>query len=145
MIWHPSFLSTGLRRLGSVSPIFQKPYLIGSMQFFHPGRYISFSALLQKLSTIQRYCSVIGNAAVMASFIPVSPSEQRIRISRTPRFFRLFRILSQYLLLSFSLITRVSTSFFPFALMPRITYAASFRSTPSSRTEKCTASMNTIG
>lgn len=31
-------LSTGLRRLSSVSPIFQKPYLIGAMQLFHPGQ-----------------------------------------------------------------------------------------------------------
>lgn len=74
--------------------------------------FATYFSVFLTIWTIQRCCSVIGNAAVMASFIPVSPSEQRFRISRTPRFFRLFRTLSQYLLLSFSPITRVSTSFF---------------------------------
>ena len=38
----------------------------------------------------------------MASLMPVSPSEQRMRISFTPRFFSSFSTESQYLELSFS-------------------------------------------
>ena len=94
---------------------------------------------------MQRCCSVFGNAVEIASLIPVNPSEQRMRMSWTPRFFRLFNTDNQYLLLSFSPTTILKTSFMPSSLIPRTTYAASFLITPSSRTEKCTASMKTIG
>lgn len=66
-----------------------------------------------------------------------------MRMSWTPRFFRLFNTDSKYLLLSFSPTTMLRTSFIPSSLIPSTTYAASFLITPSSRTEKCTASLHT--
>lgn len=47
-------------------------------------------------------CTVFGYAALMASFIPDSPSEQIIKISFTPRFFKSFNTPSQNLADSFS-------------------------------------------
>ena len=52
--------------------------------------------------TIQRWYSVLGKAAAIASLIPVRPSAQMINTSFTPRFFSSFRTESQYLELSFS-------------------------------------------
>ena len=40
------------------------------------------------ICTIQRCCSVAGNAVEIASLIPVSPSEQRIRMSPEPTVFQ---------------------------------------------------------
>ena len=74
--------------------------------------FATYFMVFLTICTMQRCCSVFGNAAVIASFIPVSPSEQRIRISCTPLFFRAFNTDSQYLLLSFSPITKDRTSFF---------------------------------
>ena len=95
--------------------------------------------------TMQRWYSVLGKAALIASLIPVRPSAQRIRISFTPLFFSSFSTVSQYLLLSFSPTWMVNTSFLPSWLMPRITYAASLRITLLSFTEKWTASIKRIG
>ena len=50
-------------------------------------------------------------ANLLDSFIPVSPSAQRMRISLTPRFLSSLRSLSQYLLLSFCPILILKTSF----------------------------------
>ncbi len=58
-------------------------------------------------------CTVFGYAALMASFIPDSPSEQIIKISFTPRFFKSFNTPSQNLADSFSPIHILSISFFP--------------------------------
>ena len=74
-------------------------------------------------------------ATAMASRIPLSPSAQMIRISFIPRFFRLFNTPGQFLELSFSAISIVSTSFFSFALIPNTTYAAGFQIIPYSLTE----------
>ena len=46
----------------------------------------TYFSVFRTICTMQRCCSVFGNAAVMASLMPVSPSEQRMRISFTPRF-----------------------------------------------------------
>jgi len=81
----------------------------------------------------------------MASFIPERPSAHITRTSFTPRFFSSFRTPSQYFALSFSPICMDKTSLWPVKLTARITYAASFLICPLSRTEKCTASMKTIG
>ena len=62
----------------------------------------TYLSVLRTICAMQRCCSVFGNAADMASLMPVSPSEQRMRISFTPRFFSSFRTESQYLELSFS-------------------------------------------
>ena len=53
-----------------------------------------------------------GNAAAIASLMPLRPSAQIIRISFTPRFFSSFRTDSQYFELSLSPTVIERTSFF---------------------------------
>ena len=71
-------------------------------------------------------------------------SAENHNILYTPVFYS-FRILSQYLLLSFSPVWMDGTSFCPSSLIPRMVYAASFLITSLSRTEKCTASIKIMG
>lgn len=71
--------------------------------------------------TMQRWYSVFGNAAAIASLIPLRPSAQMIRISFTPRFFSSFSTDGQYLELSLSPTLMDSTSFRPSVLVPRMT------------------------
>ena len=71
--------------------------------------------------TMHLWYSVSGKAVPMASLIPVNPSAQIIITSFTPRFFSSFRTPSQYLLLSFSPIWRLITSFLPSRVIARIT------------------------
>ena len=79
------------------------------------NRYIDF---LESEKSVKRkdmcyWYSVLGNAAAMASFIPVRPSAQMMRMSSTPRFFSSFKTDSQYLELSFSPTSIVRTSLRP--------------------------------
>ena len=68
-----------------------------------------------------RWYYVLGNAAAVASLIPVSLSAQRIRIFLTSRFLSSVKTESQYLELLLSPTWMESTSFFSSVLMPRMT------------------------
>ena len=68
-----------------------------------------------------------------------------IQIFLTPLFLRLLKTPNQYLLLSFSPISILKTSFFPSSFIPKIIYAAFFLIIPLSLTEKWMASTKTTG
>ena len=77
---------------------------------FAIDRYLDENCLVEPEKPSRKESVREMKAVVMASFIPVSPSAQMIIISCTPRFLRLFRTESQYLELSFSPTSIVSTS-----------------------------------
>ncbi len=83
---------------------------------------------------MQRCTSAFGYAALIASFMPVSPSTQNIRASCTPLFLRSFKTPSQNLDDSLSPIQIPKISLLPSTVTPRTTYAARFTILPSSRT-----------
>ena len=98
-----SFVQSGLRTSNTYS-LFQFKYL-------RPFCILcAFTSWNLYLNSFPSYIRILN--------IPVNPSEQRIRISCTPLFFRAFSTDSQYLLLSFSPITKDRTSFFSSRLIP---------------------------
>lgn len=93
------------------------------------------------MCTIHLWYSVFGNAAAIASFIPVKPSAHITSMSFTPRFLRSLNRDNYVFALSFVPIYIDNMSFLSSWFTPNVIWTAFLPTIPFSFTLKCTASI----